>query len=135
MKITEVRVRLVRNKNDDQLKAFCSITLDDEFVIRDVKVIQGQRGYFIAMPSRRMGDHCARCGAKNHLGARFCNRCGAPLPPGRVRKDAEGRTKLHADVAHPISSDCRRRIQDALIVAYEEELRRSKLPGYRPIED
>lgn len=134
MQITEVRVRLVRNK-DDRLKAFCSMTVDNEFVVRDIKVIDGASGYFVAMPSRKMSGRCSKCGGKNHLGAKFCNNCGAGLPQNRVRKDPRGRVKLHADVAHPISVECRKRIQEALIVAYEEELERSRQPGYRPLED
>jgi stage V sporulation protein G len=134
MQITEVRVRLVSNK-DDRLKAFCSMTMDDEFVVRDIKVIDGASGYFVAMPSRKMSGRCSKCGGKNHLGAKFCNNCGTRLPQNRVRKDPRGRVKLHADVAHPISVECRQRIQEALIGAYEEELERSKEPGYKPIED
>jgi stage V sporulation protein G len=134
MQITEVRVRLVSNK-DDRLKAFCSMTMDDEFVVRDIKVIDGAGGYFVAMPSRKMSGRCSKCGGKNHLGAKFCNNCGTRLPQNRVRRDPRGRVKLHADVAHPISVECRQRIQEALIGAYEEELERSKEPGYKPIED
>jgi stage V sporulation protein G len=136
MEITEVRVRLVRNRND-RLKAFCSMTLDDEFVVRDIKIIdsEGDGGCFVAMPSRKISDRCSRCGGKNHLGARFCNGCGGSLPQNRARKDSKGRMKLHADIAHPISIECRRQIQEALAVAYEEELERSKQPGYRPIND
>lgn len=74
MEITEVRVKLINNK-DERLKAFCSMTLDNDFVIRDIKVIQGTNGYFVAMPSRKMSDHCPKCGGKNHLRARFCNNC------------------------------------------------------------
>jgi stage V sporulation protein G len=133
MEITEVRVRLVRNR-DDRLKAFCSMTLDDEFVVRDIKVIEAEDGYFVAMPSRKMSDHCVKCRGKNHLGARFCSGCGAVLPDNRARKDLRGRAKLHADIAHPINAGCRRRIQDRLIRAYEEELERSRQPGYQPIE-
>ena len=92
-------------------------------------------GYFVAMPSRKMSDRCPRCAGKNHLGAKFCNSCGRPLPQNRAKKDPKGRTKLHADVAHPISTECRRRIQEALAVAYREEVERSKQPGYRPIDD
>lgn len=134
MQITEVRVRLVRNK-DDRLKAFCSMTLDDEFVVRDIKVIDRASGYFVAMPSRKMSDRCSKCGGKNHLEAKFCNGCGARLLQNRARKDPRGRTKLHADIAHPISAECRTRIQKALIAAYEKELERSRQPGYRPLED
>ena len=78
MEITEVRVKLVANK-DDRLKGFCSMTLDNEFVVRDVKVIEGISGLFVAMPSRKMSDHCEKCGGKNHLRARFCNNCGGAL--------------------------------------------------------
>ncbi len=133
MEITEVRVRLVRNRGD-RLKAFCSMTLDDEFVVRDIKVIEGEDGYFVAMPSRKMSDHCVKCRGKNHVGARFCSGCGTSLPDNRAKKDLRGKAKLHADIAHPINAQCRRRIQDRLILAYREELERSKQPGYRPVE-
>ena len=133
MEITEVRVRLVRNRTD-RLKAFCSMTFDDEFVVRDIKVIEGEDGYFIAMPSRKMSDHCPKCRGKNYLGARFCSGCGAVLPEDRARKGLHGKAKLHADIAHPINARCRRQIQDKLILAYREELERSKQPGYRPAE-
>ncbi len=133
MEITEVRVKLVRNK-DDRLKAFCCITLDNEFVIRDIKIIEGIDGHFVAMPSRKMSDHCTKCGGKNHLRARYCNNCGATLPADRTRKDPKGRMKLHADIAHPINTKCRQRIQKAIVAMFEKELERSKLPGYRPVD-
>ena len=53
MKITEVRVSL---REDAKLKAFASITLDDSFVIRGLKIIEGKTGTFVAMPSRRCKD-------------------------------------------------------------------------------
>ena len=133
MEISEVRVKLIDNK-DDRLKAFCSMTMDDEFVVRDIKVIQGTGGYFVAMPSRKMSDHCAKCGGKNHLRARFCNNCGAALPEDRAKKNAKGRLKLHADIAHPINAECRQRIQEKVIAAFKEELEKSKQPGYKPPE-
>ena len=133
MKITEVRVKLVNNK-DDRLKAFCSITMDGEFVIRDIKIIQGAKGYFVAMPSRKMTDHCGKCGSKNHLRAKFCNNCGASLKDNRARKDFKGRIKLHADIAHPINVECRKRIQEQVTTAFKEELEKSRQPGYKPIE-
>ena len=133
MEITEVRVKLVRNK-DDRLKAFCSITLDNEFVIRDIKIIEGTDGHFVAMPSRKMSDHCEKCGGKNHLRARFCNNCGAALPENRIKKDPKGRMKLHADIAHPINAKCRQRLQQKVVATFEEELEKSKQPGYRPVD-
>ena len=133
MEISEVRVKLIDNK-DDRLKAFCSVTMDNEFVVRDIKVIEGTSGYFVAMPSRKMSDHCDKCGAKNHLRARFCNNCGAALPEDRAKKDFKGRMKLHADIAHPINAECRRKIQEKVIAAFNEELEKSKQPGYKPVE-
>lgn len=133
MEISEVRVKLVSNK-DDRLKAFCSITIDNEFVVRDIKVIEGANGHFVAMPSRKMSDHCEKCGSKNHLRAKYCNNCGTALKENRARKNFRGRMKLHADIAHPINSDCRKRIQDKVISAFKAEMEKSKLPGYKPVE-
>ena len=133
MEISEVRVKLINNK-DDRLKAFCSITMDNEFVVRDIKIIEGTSGYFVAMPSRKMSDHCEKCGGKNHLRARFCNNCGASLPEDRARKDSKGRMKLHADIAHPINAECRRSIQEKVVSAFENELEISRQPGYRPVD-
>jgi stage V sporulation protein G len=133
MEISEVRVKLIQNK-DERLKAFCSVTFDNEFVIRDIKIIEGAKGYFVAMPSRKISDHCNKCGGKNHLRAKFCNNCGASLGENRAKKDPQGRMKLHADIAHPINADCRRKIQEKVTVAFKEELEKSKQPGYKPVE-
>lgn len=54
MQITDVRVRM--KGNDSKMKAIASITIDDVFVIHDIKVIDGEKGMFIAMPSRKAGD-------------------------------------------------------------------------------
>ena len=133
MQISEVRVKLIENK-DDRLKAFCSVTMDNEFVVRDIKIIEGTNGHFVAMPSRKMSDHCEKCGGKNHLRARFCNNCGAQLPDDRAKKDMKGRMKLHADIAHPINAECRKKIQDKVVAAFHEELEKSKQPGYKPVD-
>ncbi len=133
MKITEVRVKLVQNK-DDRLKAFCSMTFDNEFVVRDIKIIEGSGGLFVAMPSRKMSDHCPKCGSKNHLRAKFCNNCGTALSENRAKKDFKGRMKLHADIAHPINTQCRNEIQSKIISSYEEEFEKSKSPDYKPVD-
>ncbi len=133
MKITEIRVKLVNNKNN-RLRALCSMTLDGEFVVRDIKIIQGAKGYFVAMPSRKMSDHCDKCGGKNHLRAKYCNNCGASLKDNRARKDFKGKMKLYADIAHPINVECRKSIQENITNAFEEEVEKSKQPGYKPIE-
>ena len=84
MNITDVRIRVI--KESEKMKAVASITFDDEFVVHDIKIIDGQNGLFIAMPSKRIGD----VGFK--------------------------------DVAHPLSSDVRNKIKDAIFDAYEKAL-------------
>ena len=129
MEITEVRVKLVENA-DDRLQAFCSITFDNSFVVRDLKVIEGANGPFVAMPSRKMTGHCPRCQCKNHSRALYCNQCGNKLKPYSSQESSEGRAKLYADIAHPINSECREMIQNAVLEEYKVELAKSKEPGY-----
>lgn len=130
MEISEVRVKLMDDPND-RLQGFCSVTFDGCFVIRDLKIIQGTKGSFVAMPSRKLTDRCPDCGSKNHLRAAFCNDCGAELDEDRAVKDDEGRAKLYADIAHPINSACRDLIQFKVLEAFEVEKVRAKQPGYK----
>ena len=131
MEITEVRIKLMEDAGE-RLQGFCSITFDHCFVVRDLKIIEGVTGPFVAMPSRKLTAHCPGCGAKNHLRASYCNQCGGRLKDDRVAKDEEGRAKLYADIAHPINCACREMIQEAVIRAFHDEVERSKLPGYVP---
>ncbi len=82
MTITDVRVRKIAKEG--KMKAVVSITLDDEFVVHDIKVIEGEKGLFIAMPSRKAAD-------------------------GEYR-----------DIAHPINSETRERIQQIILDEYEK---------------
>ena len=127
MKITEVRVKLMED-SDDRLQGFCSITFDDCFVVRDLKIIEGANGPFVAMPSRKLTSHCSKCGCKNHLRSSYCNNCGSRLKD--ETREQEGRSKLYADIAHPINSACRELIQNHVIAEYRSERERSLQPGY-----
>lgn len=82
MNITDVRVRKI--SKEGKMKAVVSVTMDDEFVVHDIKVIEGDKGLFIAMPSRRSSD-------------------------GEYR-----------DVAHPINTSTRERLQAVILEAYEK---------------
>ena len=84
MNITDVRVRRVAKEG--KMKAVVSITIDEEFVLHDIKVIEGEKGLFIAMPSRKATD-------------------------GEYR-----------DIAHPINSETRERIQGIILEKYEQVL-------------
>lgn len=84
MRITDVRVR--KMTQDSKMKAIVSITIDDEFVVHDIKVIEGEKGLFIAMPSKKASD-------------------------GEYR-----------DIAHPINSETRDRIQRIILESYEKAL-------------
>ena len=82
MKVTDVRLRKIQT--DGRMKALVSIMLDEAFVIHDLRVIEGNSGLFVAMPSKR-------------------------TPDGEFR-----------DIAHPINSDMRQEIQDAVMKVYDE---------------
>ena len=85
MQITDVRIRRV--EKEGKMKAVVSITLDEEFVVHDIKVIEGEKGLFIAMPSRKASD-------------------------GEYR-----------DIAHPINSNTREKIQSMILAKYEEAIK------------
>ncbi len=132
MEITEVRIKLMED-SEDRLRAFCSITFDHCFVIRDLKIIEGTSGPFVAMPSRKLTGRCNRCGCKNHLRSNYCNQCGSKLRGGGAEpREVEGGApnKLYADIAHPVKQACRDLIQNAVVLEYAQELQRAKLPGY-----
>ncbi len=133
METTEVRIKLIHARND-KLRAFCSVTFDQAFVVRDLKIIDGPRGPFVAMPSRKLTDRCARCGTKNHLRAKFCNECGGGMDPDRAVADVTGRSRVHADIAHPIHARSRVAIESKILDAYAKEVERSKQPGYTPVQ-
>ena len=94
MNLTDIRIKLCDDQSN-RLKAFCALTFDCTFVIRDVKLIDGNEGLFLAMPSRKLADHCGRCGDKNHLRARYCN-----ISPTHTETPAPHRTIALA-AAHP----------------------------------
>lgn len=129
MEITEVRIKLVE-KTTERLLAFCSITIDGAFVIRDLKLIGGPHGFFVAMPSRKLCIHCRKCSSKNPLKAGFCNACGNKIQSQNLPRDEDGRVRLYADIAHPINTDCRELIQNRVMAEYEAELIRAQEPGY-----
>jgi stage V sporulation protein G len=130
MEITEVRIKLME-ESEDRLRAFCSITFDDSFVVRDLKIIDGTSGPFVAMPSRKLTGRCGRCGFKNHLRSNHCNQCGSKLRVRLDNRDEESSpNKLYADIAHPINQESRDQIQSAVLAEYKHELLRSTEPDY-----
>ena len=129
MQVTEVRVKLVDEfeSPNKRLLAFCSVVFDHAFVIRDLKLIDGNMGPFVSMPDRKLMDHCPECDQRNPLVASYCNRCGYYL--GEWIPNTEN-PRLFSDVAHPITMECRRMISTACFSAYEHELEISRLSGY-----
>ncbi|MFH0731740.1 MAG: septation protein SpoVG family protein [Candidatus Omnitrophota bacterium] len=125
MEITEVKIFL-KDSVDKKLKGFATITFDNAFVVRNVKLIEGSKGLFVAMPSRKMRQSCPKCGFKNAIRSRFCNQCGAAIdaPPPQERidpADKSARQSEHRDIAHPITSEFREYIQKKVIEAYDKE--------------
>ncbi|MCK9554682.1 septation protein SpoVG family protein [bacterium] len=122
MEITEVRITL-KGSEDGKLKAFATITFDNAFVVRDLKVIEGKKGLFVAMPSRKVTYPCDRCRHRNASKDKFCANCGSKIIPRREEKfDEEVRQNEHRDIAHPITPESREYIQGRVIDAYKEDL-------------
>ena len=133
MKITEIRVKLVDGDPTRQrLRAFCSLTFDNAFVIRDLKVLEGNQGYFVAMPSRKMTFRCPNCRQRNAIGSNYCSQCGVSLAgfdPCANMTDMSP-SKLYVDIVHPINPAARDVIHRAIIDAYEQEKELASNPGY-----
>jgi len=119
MEITEVRVSL-RESEGRRLKAYATITFDNSFVVRNIKVIEGNNGLFVAMPARKLKQFCPRCGKKVDVGSQYCSHCGVQLPPAFKNLD-ENRQATHQDLAHPINQEFRDYLQNKVLEAYQQE--------------
>lgn len=121
MEITEIRV-FVKEGQDKKLKAYTTVTFDNVFVVRNIKVIQGATGLFIAMPSRKLKSSCPKCGFKNEVGSKFCSQCAAALPEhGAADEQTHDAKSEHRDIAHPITQEFREYLQTEVLKAYEKE--------------
>lgn len=134
MEITDVRIRFVKDSTD-RLKAFCSVTFDDQFVVRDIKIVDGANGLFVAMPSRKSSKACGKCGHRNQIRARFCEDCGGRLSMELPPVDENGRSRIHRDIAHPITPAFREMLHGRILDAYEAETLRADEPDYEPQEE
>ena len=113
MEVTEVRISR-KTDEDGKLKGYAAVTFDDVFVVRDLKIIDGKKGLFVAMPSQKIQVPCVKCKKKNPLRSRFCNECGHKLP-----QKEKTRRELHRDIAHPVNSEMRTYLQKVIIEAYQ----------------
>jgi stage V sporulation protein G len=129
MEITEVRVFL-KDSPDKKLKAYATVTFDNVFVVRNIKVIEGTSGLFIAMPSRKIKHPCPKCGFKNESRSKYCNQCGGQLPvasPAPATAGLAGPEQIssaqleHKDIAHPITQAFREHLQKRVLEAYAQE--------------
>ncbi|MFC1594046.1 septation protein SpoVG family protein [Candidatus Omnitrophota bacterium] len=129
MEITEVRVFL-KDGIDKKLKAYVTVTFDNAFVVRNIKVIEGSNGRFIAMPSRKLKYSCPKCSFRNELRSKFCNQCGSALsapsrPAGSEEPTAQSE---HRDIAHPITQSFREYLQQKVLEAFEHEAAKGSSP-------
>ena len=123
MEITEAKVAL-RDSPDKKLKAYATVTFDNVFVVRNIKVIEGINGLFIAMPSRKVKQPCPKCNFKNELRSKFCNQCASSLPQSSGTPEHEDNVNAqleHKDIAHPITQVFREYLQKTILAAYEQE--------------
>ena len=124
MEISEVKV-VLKDSPDKKLKAYATVTFDSVFVVRNIKVIDGTNGLFIAMPSRRVKQPCPKCSFKNESHSKYCNQCGGQLPLfSKMHPEADitgGSQTEHKDIAHPITQSFREYLQRRVLDAYERQ--------------
>jgi len=123
MEITEAKV-VLKDSPDKKLKAYATVTFDNAFVVRNIKVIEGSSGLFIAMPSRKVKQPCSKCSFKNEVRSKYCNQCGSSLPQTTrpaVEETASAGSMDHKDIAHPITQAFREHLQKKVLEAYECE--------------
>ncbi len=120
MEVTEVRV-FPKEGQDKKLKAYATITFEDAFVVRNIKVIEGSNGLFIAMPSRKNKISCLSCGFKNEIGSKFCNQCGVRINEERDLSAIDVKNE-HRDIAHPITQQFRDYLQQKILSEYSREV-------------
>lgn len=122
MEITEVKIRLVPESEEEKLKGYATITFDASFVVKDLRIIQGTRGMIVAMPTKKLTFSCPRCRSKNPLRARYCSDCGTALRGATAKRNpATGKPLLQVDIAHPITPELRKKIEEVVISSYEQE--------------
>jgi len=123
MEITEIRIAL-KDSPDKKLKGYATVTFDNVFVVRNIKVIEGSGSLFIAMPSRKVKQACPKCNFKNELRSKYCNQCAALLPtaPKATEQQEGSNAQLeHKDIAHPITQAFREYLQKKVLEAFEQE--------------
>jgi stage V sporulation protein G len=125
MEITETRV-VLKDSPDKKLKAYVTVTFDNCFVVRNIKVIEGTSGLFIAMPSRKVKQPCPKCNFKNEVRSKYCNQCATSLPVAprsSIQEAVASQTAQleHKDIAHPITQSFREQLQKKILEAYEQE--------------
>jgi stage V sporulation protein G len=121
MEITEIRV-FPKEGQDKKLKAYATVTFDHAFVVRNIKIIQGSSGLFIAMPSKKMKYLCPKCHFKNEVGSKFCNYCGTTIESLNQQIGSSDAKAEHRDIAHPITQEFREYLQMKILEAFEKEI-------------
>lgn len=118
MNITDIRLDMIDNPSG-KLRSFCSITFNNEFVVKNFKIIEGHHGLFVAMPSRKLTKPCYKCDNRVFRRANYCDRCGKEFDDrsGNRHSDSE---ETHSDIAFPIEDDFREQLEDRLIEAYRK---------------
>lgn len=134
MEITDIQIQLVA-EHRERILAYCTITIDGCFVVKDLKIISGPERIFVAMPARKVTARCGSCNYKNHLLAFYCNQCGVGLErPPLSSDEGGGRHKMFADIAHPINARCRDMLQYKICAAYNAAVQLASSQGDLPSE-
>jgi len=113
MQITSIKIFL-RNSFNNKLKAFASVVFSDVFVVKNIKIIEGEQGLFVAMPSIENKGPCPKCNHKNIVHSKYCSDCGSELPFTSGKDDKR-------DLVYPVRQFFRKYLEVKILEAYKLE--------------
>lgn len=126
MNVTAVNVHLEHHKT---LRAYCEVELDHEFVLKQVKIVEKNGRFIVGMPSKQRSTPCTSCHTPSSILYEFCPNCGMSQGPQEPRiEQIRGHSKIapgeivsfYSDLFHPISQECRAKIERAVMDAYRK---------------
>ena len=117
LNISDVSIKLNKSRT---IVAYVSIVLDNSFIVHDIKIVNGNKGLLVIMPSRKLYEKCVSCFYPNTENSNFCNFCGKELT-----SDSDHNSSKKIDIAHPINNEFRLHLQKQILDKYLLEINKN----------
>lgn len=113
MRVTDVKLHPMSNPKHPDCKAVCSVILDGELALHDVRIVESRGRTIVAMPSRPHKRPCPRCGGQTYANAEHCTGCGTKIGRANLKTP-------YRDMAHPLTRKLRAAMEERVLTAYRE---------------